>query len=190
MSGGNSNSCLIPWPRHLLGQRAGIAVLTHRFLPEAWSLPMISHKVKLFSPSSFAQGQRQPRFGRFYPRGLLLGYAQNPRFSGAPPSTMTLLADFNHPLAKNTLELEVISGRSAKKRADTGGECQRLAADYLRRPRHASPADARLLLISSPTILLPGLMAGMTPYFTKNPGWSTTSMTRPTPPSSRSMGVC
>jgi SAM-dependent methyltransferase/FKBP-type peptidyl-prolyl cis-trans isomerase 2 len=81
-------------------------------------------KVRRFPPESFAQGQRVPRLGRFYPQGLLSGYAQNPQpFRCMAISDGEFSADFNHPLANQPLELEIAVAEVRKKRADTGGIC-------------------------------------------------------------------
>jgi hypothetical protein len=62
--------------------------------------------------------------GRFYPRGLLPGYAQNPQpFRCTAISDGGFSADFNHPLANQPLELEIAVAEVQKKRSDTGGVC-------------------------------------------------------------------
>ena len=81
-------------------------------------------KVRRFPQESFAHGRVMPRLGRFYPRGLLPGYAQNPQpFRCKAISDDEFSADFNHPLANQNLELEITVDEVQKKRADTGGIC-------------------------------------------------------------------
>jgi SAM-dependent methyltransferase len=82
-------------------------------------------QVRWFLQESFAQGQRQPRLGRFFPRGLLPGYAQIPApFRCSAINEGAFAADFNHPLAAYPLDLEVTVAGVQKKRSDTGGECR------------------------------------------------------------------
>jgi len=81
-------------------------------------------RVRLFPQESFAQGRVVPRLGRFYPRGLLPGYAQDPQpFQCTAIRDGGFSADFNHPLAKQPLEMEITVAEVQKKRADTGGVC-------------------------------------------------------------------
>jgi FKBP-type peptidyl-prolyl cis-trans isomerase 2 len=81
-------------------------------------------RVRLFPQESFAQGRVVPRLGRFYPRGLLPGYAQNPQpFRCTAVSDGGFSAEFNHPLAKQPLDLEITVAEVQKKRAETGGVC-------------------------------------------------------------------
>ena len=110
--------------RPLLGERAG-AVITVSFTPGSLVPVHNASEIKLFSQDNFAHGQRPPRLGRFYPRGLLLGYAQNPLpFRCAAFNGDGLFADLNHPLAKQPLELKVTVADVHNKRSDTGGECR------------------------------------------------------------------
>ena len=113
-----------PLAQALLGQRAGFVFKTS-FSPGSLVPEYDMAQEKLFSKGSYAQGQRQPRLGRFYPRGMLLGYSQIPAlFRCSTINGGTFAADFNHPLAKHTLDLEVTVAEVQKKRADTGGVCQ------------------------------------------------------------------
>ena len=113
-----------PLAQALLGQRAGFVFKTS-FSPGSLVPEYDMAQEKLFSKGSYAKGQRQPRLGRFYPRGMLLGYSQIPAlFRCSTINGGTFAADFNHPLAKHTLDLEVTVAEVQKKRADTGGVCQ------------------------------------------------------------------
>jgi len=107
----------------LAGQRAG-SVLKASFSPGSLLPAHDEARVRLFPQESFAQGRWVPRLGRFYPRGLLPGYAQNPQpFRCKAISDGGVSADFNHPLVKQPLELEITVAEVQKKRADTGGVC-------------------------------------------------------------------
>ena len=107
----------------LPGQRAGF-VLKASFSPGSLVPAHNEARVRLFPPESFAQGRVAPRLGRFYPRGLLPGYAQNPQpFRCTAISDGGFSADFNHPLANQPLELEIAVAEVQKKRSDTGGVC-------------------------------------------------------------------
>jgi FKBP-type peptidyl-prolyl cis-trans isomerase 2 len=107
----------------LFGQRAG-SVLKASFSPGSLMPAHNDDRVRLFPQESFAQGRRVPRRGRFYPRGLLPGYAQNPQpFRCTAISDGWFSADLNHPLAKQPLELEITVVEVQKKRSDTGGVC-------------------------------------------------------------------
>jgi len=107
----------------LPGQRAGF-VLKASFSPGSLVPGHNEARVRWFPPESFAQGRRAPRLGRFYPRDLLPGYAQNPQpFRCKAISDDEFSADFNHPLANQNLELEITVDEVQKKRADTGGVC-------------------------------------------------------------------
>ena len=107
----------------LFGQRAG-SVLKASFSPGGLMPAHNDDRVRLFPQESFAQGRRVPRLGRFYPRGLLPGYAQNPQpFRCTAISDGGFSADLNHPLAKQPLELEITVVEVQKKRSDIGGVC-------------------------------------------------------------------
>ena len=109
--------------QELSGQRAG-SVLKASFSPGSLVPAHNDDRVRWFPPESLAQGRRVPRFGRFYPRGLLPGYAQNPQpFRCTAISDGGVSADFNHPLANQPLELEITVAEVQKKRSDTGGVC-------------------------------------------------------------------
>jgi FKBP-type peptidyl-prolyl cis-trans isomerase 2 len=110
--------------RSLLGQRAG-AVITVSFAPGSLVPAHNASQIELFPQYSFAHGRKPPRLGRFYPRGLLLGYAQNPLpFRCASLNGDGFFADLNHPLAKQPLELKVTVADVHNKTPDTGGECR------------------------------------------------------------------
>jgi SAM-dependent methyltransferase/FKBP-type peptidyl-prolyl cis-trans isomerase 2 len=107
----------------LAGQRAG-SVFKTSFSPGSLVAAHDKSRVRWFPQETFAQGRVVPRSGRFYPRGLLPGYAQNPQpFRCTATSGGEFSADFNHPLAKQNLELEIAVAEVQKKRADTGGVC-------------------------------------------------------------------
>jgi hypothetical protein len=78
-----------------------------------------------FPLQSFASGERPPRVGRFYPKGLLLGFFGNPvPFRCIGRENGRFAADFNHPLAGQSLSLEVIVREVKQKPGEKGGECQ------------------------------------------------------------------
>ncbi len=77
-----------------------------------------------FSLNNFLAGARPPHLGRFYPKHLLLGFSGNPtpfRCIGLEDGKFT--ADFNHPLAGQTLTLEVLVREIKQKTREKGGEC-------------------------------------------------------------------
>lgn len=107
----------------LAGQRAGFVWKTS-FSPGTLVPSHDDSQVRCFPLEIFAQGRRQPRVGRFYPRGLLLGHAQIPApFRCSAINHGAFAADLNHPLAAYPLELEVTVAEVQKKRSDTGGVC-------------------------------------------------------------------
>jgi FKBP-type peptidyl-prolyl cis-trans isomerase 2 len=107
----------------LAGQRAGFVFKTS-FAAGSLITAHDKSEVRWFPQESFAQGRRIPRLGRFYPRGLLPGHAQKPQpFRCTAVSDGRFSADFNHPLAKQPLELEITVAEVQKKRSDTGGVC-------------------------------------------------------------------
>jgi SAM-dependent methyltransferase/FKBP-type peptidyl-prolyl cis-trans isomerase 2 len=109
--------------RPLLGERPG-AVITASFAPGSLVPAHNASQIKLFPQDSFTHGQRPPRLGRFYPRGLLQGYERNPLpFRCTAFNGDGFFADLNHPLAKEPLEVEITVAEVQKKRADTGGVC-------------------------------------------------------------------
>lgn len=106
------------------GQRAG-AVLTASFAPGSLVPAHADSRVRAFPPASFAQGRQRPRLGRYYPLGFLLGYAGNPQpFRCTGFNAVGFRGDWNHPLARQPLELAVTVAQVQKKRGDTGGECR------------------------------------------------------------------
>lgn len=110
--------------KSLPGQKAG-AVLTASCAPGTLVPAPADSRVSLFPSASFAQGRKPPRLGRFYPLGVLLGYAQNPQpFRCTAITADGFTGDWNHPLAKQPLALEVTVDRVQKKQGDTGGECR------------------------------------------------------------------
>lgn len=92
-----------------------------------------------------------PRFGRFYPRGLLGGlpgiHPSNIlpfRLVGLEPDSLT--ADCNHALARHALDLEAHVLDLATKQSDTGGQCREWTAELLDGPGmngrwHDQPTD-------------------------------------------------
>jgi SAM-dependent methyltransferase/FKBP-type peptidyl-prolyl cis-trans isomerase 2 len=108
----------------LAGQKAGTTIRTS-FPPGSLVPAYENSRLNWFPPASFAHGRRQVRWGRLYPRCLLLGYFQIPAlFRCSAINHGAFAADFNHPLAAYTLELEVTVAGVQKKRSDTGGECR------------------------------------------------------------------
>lgn len=82
-------------------------------------------KIFRFPLRSFRGGRETPRFGRFYPRGLLPGYSGSIvpwRCVGIEPRHFA--ADFNHPLAGVKFKMEVEVLGVVEKRSETGGECR------------------------------------------------------------------
>lgn len=112
-----------PLAQALAGQRAGF-FWKASFSPGSLVPAHDESQVKRFPRGKFAQGRRCPRSGRFYPRELLTGYAQVlVPFRCLAVNEAGLEADFNHPLARQALELEVTVAEVQKKRSDTGGIC-------------------------------------------------------------------
>jgi SAM-dependent methyltransferase len=78
--------------------------------------------------NQFNGAMNAPRYGRFYPRGLLKGltnvFPGNIKpFRCAGIDDQTLLADFNHPLSLKEFKLSAIVHDSIIKPYDRGGEC-------------------------------------------------------------------
>jgi len=117
---------LLPPPvaRELRGRSPGTRVRVHFEAGEL--LPLYDpDSLSDFSYNNFAAGQRPPRLGRFYPKGLLTGFFQNPapfRCTGLNPGHFT--ANFNHPLAGKPLDLAIDVLGVEPKRSEKGGECQ------------------------------------------------------------------
>ncbi len=81
-------------------------------------------KLHDFGRERFQDRVHPLRAGRFYPKGLLLGFSGNPvpfRCTGLDEAAFT--ADFNHPLAGKALDLQVHVIDITRKRAEKGGEC-------------------------------------------------------------------
>jgi SAM-dependent methyltransferase/FKBP-type peptidyl-prolyl cis-trans isomerase 2 len=79
-----------------------------------------------FGDPSPAHGEKQPRVGRFYPRGLLNGVAGVFRANVQPfrcvaVNNGNLSVDFNHPLAGKTLGLSCLIGDVKRKKDERGG---------------------------------------------------------------------
>jgi len=115
--------CLPSLARHLENPEQGAHLkLT---LPPGEFLPRhVPDKECDFPLERFAAGTRSPHLGRFYPKGLLVGFSGNPtpfRCIGTGNGIFT--ADFNHPLAGFTLALEVVVREIQQKRGEKGGEC-------------------------------------------------------------------
>ena len=78
-----------------------------------------------FPISTFARGQLPPRFGRFYPLGLLRDFPFSLNlFRCVGLSLADLTADLNHPLAGRSLEVTITVGTIQRKKGETGGQCQ------------------------------------------------------------------
>jgi SAM-dependent methyltransferase len=113
-----------PVSQSLIGLKRG-AVLKTSFVPGSLVPAYNDSQTAWFPLTSFARGQRPPRVGRFYPLGLLTGFAQNPQpFRCTDVSGGRLSADGNHPLANRPLDLEIAVAEVRPKRSDTGGMCQ------------------------------------------------------------------
>jgi SAM-dependent methyltransferase len=116
----------------LLGCRTGDSIVRH-YAPGQAVDPYLSSKLidrglKEFAPAVDPKWNLRPRFGRFYPKGLLrnlLGvFPGNPfpfRIIGLKEDVFT--ADLNHPLALYPLEVRVTVLEAAKKFSDVGGRC-------------------------------------------------------------------
>jgi FKBP-type peptidyl-prolyl cis-trans isomerase 2 len=110
--------------RELMGRPPGTRIQVHY---EAGELLPAYDTTRLadFPRKNFAAGERAPRLGRFYPRGLLTGFFQNPvpfRCIGIQDGHLT--ADFNNPLAGKPLDLTITVMEVTPKRSEKGGECQ------------------------------------------------------------------
>jgi SAM-dependent methyltransferase/FKBP-type peptidyl-prolyl cis-trans isomerase 2 len=82
------------------------------------------------------RGMIQPRAGRFYPRGILLGIDGVSRMDRSPfrvahAADTMLLVDLNHPLADRQLELTVIIEAVWARRGEHGGGDARGIADWI-----------------------------------------------------------
>jgi FKBP-type peptidyl-prolyl cis-trans isomerase 2 len=104
----------------LAGQRAGFVFQTS-FAAGSLVPAYDKSRLRWFPQESFAQGMVVPRLGLFHHWGLLPGYAQNPQpFRCMAITDRGFSADFNHPLAKQPLEMEITVAEVQKKRSDTG----------------------------------------------------------------------
>lgn len=79
----------------------------------------------------FDEAAATPRYGRFYPKGLLRGltnvFPQNVQpFRCVGVESDTLKADLNHPLSKYPIDLTATVGDVWQKPYDRGGECASL----------------------------------------------------------------
>jgi hypothetical protein len=116
--------CVPSLARHLENPEPGahfkLTLSTGEFLPQH-----LADKEYHFPLQSFAAGGRPPRLGRFYPKGLLLGFSGNlTPFRCIGQENGEFTADFNHPLAGQALNLEVIIREIKQKQGEKGGECQ------------------------------------------------------------------
>ncbi|MCL6621681.1 MAG: methyltransferase domain-containing protein [Syntrophobacterales bacterium] len=81
-------------------------------------------RVFTFARQEFQGGAIQPRFGRYYPRGLLAGHYGNPLpFRCVGVSAQELRADFNHPFASYAFSLTATITGAVKESGGTGGQC-------------------------------------------------------------------
>jgi hypothetical protein len=113
-----------PAARHLETAEPG-ARLTLPLAPEEYLSPHLGDREYTLPLASFAAGARPPRRGRFYPKGLLLGYAGNVtpfRCTGVDHGVFS--ADFNHPLAGKSLSLEIVIRDIKPKGGKKAGECR------------------------------------------------------------------
>lgn len=116
--------CPPPLAQHLENPAPGARLRLN--LPAGERIPAyLTDEEYGFSLAEFAKGTRVPRLGRFYPKHLLTGYFNNPTpFRCTGLENGNFIADFNHPLAGNSLTLEVIIRDIKQKRGERGGECQ------------------------------------------------------------------
>ena len=124
--------------RDLPGQAVG-ATLSYRYGAGEILPGPDPKKVRDFPLASFAQGQLQPRCGRFYPLGLLQEFplcGQVCRCVGLTPTSLTF--DLNHPLAGRTLELSITVQNIRRKKGETGGQCQEWLGQLLDGPGQQS----------------------------------------------------
>jgi FKBP-type peptidyl-prolyl cis-trans isomerase 2 len=85
-------------------------------------------KVKKLNRVQFNAPSGEPRYGRFYPSGILRDVTNVFAGNVTPFRCMgidngTMLADFNHPLSSKDLKLTAIAHNSEQKPYDRGGEC-------------------------------------------------------------------
>jgi hypothetical protein len=116
--------CPPPVARHLEHSEPG-ARLTLALAPGEYIPPHLGDQELNFPLQSFAAGARPPRRGRFYPKGLLLGYAGNVTpFRCLGLENDSFSADFNHPLAGAPLTLEMMIREIKPKGGKKAGECR------------------------------------------------------------------
>jgi SAM-dependent methyltransferase len=116
--------CPNPLIRELPGKKRGDRLSFH--FPAGTLLPASDpDRIRSFPLAAFARGQLQPRFGRFYPQGLLrdfpfaLNLCRCIRLSAS-----NLTVDLNHPLADRSLDLTLTVRNILRKKGETGGQCQ------------------------------------------------------------------
>lgn len=113
-----------PAARHLETAEPG-ARLTLTLAPGEYLPPHLGAKEHCLPLESFAAGARPPRRGRFYPKGLLLGYAGNlTPFRCTDIENGAFSADFNHPLAGKTAALEIVIREIKAQGGKKAGECR------------------------------------------------------------------
>ncbi len=108
------------------GDRFDLSLPPGRELP-----PHDPKKVTELKREQFDEGAATPRYGRFYPKGLLKGLAnvfpQNVQpFRCVGVDSSTLKADLNHPLSRRPLELTATVEDVRQKPYDRGGSCEAL----------------------------------------------------------------
>ena len=114
----------------LMGSEPG-AVVEHTFLPGELTPSYDSRRIITLGHKQF-EGPRingreiEPRYGRFYPKGLVKGlpnvFSNNLepcRCVGVDSSNLTI--DLNHPLASTCIELQIIVHDVMEKKSDRGG---------------------------------------------------------------------
>ncbi|MGQ9687866.1 MAG: methyltransferase domain-containing protein [Desulfobaccales bacterium] len=110
--------------RHLENSQPGDRVCL-TLAPGEYIPPRQEDREYPFPLASFAAGACPPRQGRFYPKHLLPGYFGNlTPFRCLAVENNRLIADFNHPLAGRSLNLEVVTRERKQKHGEKGGECQ------------------------------------------------------------------
>jgi len=101
------------------GKEVTLTIKAGEILP-----PFTPERVFTFDLKEFHGGGLRPRFGRYYPRGLLTGYYGNPLpFRCIGVTDRNLQADFNHPFSRYDFRFHAVILRSEKQVTGTGGQC-------------------------------------------------------------------
>ena len=123
-----------PWAQELWGRSPGF--VSGREVTPGTLLPDYQPEaVRICPRSEFGRGRWQPRFGRFYPEGLLASQPGSAKLGRCCYLTATEVGlDFTHPLAGHTCHLMITVAEVQPKRGDTGGLCQDWSALFLEGP--------------------------------------------------------